>query len=173
MQTKLLEKLAASASWIMAIGRTSFLVVVFLLLVMRSCFTIIRIDGASMDPTLRSGQWVGVDLVTHYFSPWKDGDIAIVRFPGDPIHTLYVKRIIGVPGDKLQLQDGHVVRNGVALTENYLALGTSTFEGPATLPAVVPQNSYIVLGDNRAISNDSRFFGLVASSDLYGKVIAY
>ncbi len=169
----LLEKLARSASWVMWLGRGLFLSVIILLVVMRSLITIIRIDGKSMDPTLANGQWVLIDLVSKRFQPWQEGDVVILRFPGDPIHSLYVKRIIGMPGDTIKIDKGMVSRNGSVLTEPYLALNTMTEEGPVRINGTVPPNQYLVFGDNRFISNDSRFFGYVPKDDLYGKVIQY
>lgn len=166
-----LEKLARSISWIVWLGRGIFFAMVILLIVMRSLITVIRIDGHSMDPTLRDGQWVAVDLISKRFHPWHSGDMAILRFPGDPIHSLYVKRVIGVPGDHLTIADGHLVKNGQVIPEPYLALGTTTEEGVAALPDVVPPDHYLVFGDNRAISNDSRYFGLVPIGDMVGKVL--
>lgn len=133
----------------------------------------VRIDGRSMDPTLTNGQWVMVNLLSKQFTPWGFGDIAILRFPGDPVHSLYVKRIIGVPGDAISLVDGGVKRNGKVIYEPYLANNTATLPGAFNLPDVVPENQYLVFGDNRQISNDSRFFGLVPAHDLVGKVMGY
>jgi len=167
------EKFVRSASWIMWLGRGVFLAVVILLVMMRSVITVIRIDGHSMDPTLQNGQWVFVDLISKRLTTWTNGDIVILRFPGDPLHSLYVKRIIGIPGDQITLIDGKVLRNNKALREPYLSPDTVTENGIVALPSVVPADKYLVLGDNRLISNDSRFFGLVPVSDLVGKVVEY
>ncbi len=114
-----------------------------------------------------------VDLVSERFNPWRSGDVVILRFPGDPIHSWYVKRIIGVPGDRVVIREGAVIRNGKKLAENYLNLSSVSTPGVINLPELVPAGQYLVLGDNRQISNDSRFFGFVPESDLYGKVMGY
>jgi len=97
--------------------------------------------------------------------------VVILRFPGDPIHSIYVKRIIGSPGDKITIDDGKVSRNGTQLDEHYVLAGMETQPGVVVLPESVPEGKYLVFGDNREISNDSRYFGLVPKSELIGKVI--
>lgn len=170
---QMLEKIARSVSWIMWLGRGLFFTVIVALIIMRSVITVIRIDGHSMDPTLRNGQWVAVDLISKHFKPWAEGDIAILKFPGDPIHSLYVKRVIGVPGDHVQISSGVVIRNGQQIFEPYLEPSTITEDGVYSIPEVIPPGQYLVFGDNRLISNDSRFFGLVPIDDFIGKVIGY
>ncbi len=167
------EKFVRSASWVMWLGRGMFFAVIVVLLLMRSVVTVIRIDGHSMDPTLADGEWVIVDLTSKHFQTWQRGDIAILRFPGDPLHSLYVKRVIGLPGDTVQLRNGSVLRNGAVITETYLEPGTPTEEGVVALPDVIPSGEVLVFGDNRSISNDSRYFGLVPEHDLIGKVALY
>lgn len=171
MTESFIERTARSVAWIMWLGRGLFFTVILLLLIMRSVITAIRIDGHSMDPTLRDGQWVFVDLISKYSTGWNEGDVVILRFPGDPIHSIYVKRIIGVPGDRIRIENNRVYRNGILLDEHYIFAGTGTSQGVALLPEVVPADKYIVFGDNREISNDSRYFGLVPKSELIGKVI--
>lgn len=154
----------------MWLGRGIFLCVIMTLLIMRTVVSVIRIDGRSMNPTLRDGQWTGIDLVSKYVRPWQLGDVVMLRFPGDPLRSMYVKRIIGLPGDSIAMRDGRVMRNNVPLEEPYLSAGEQTQPGALPLPKIVPDLSYIVLGDNRQISNDSRFFGVVPASDLIARV---
>jgi signal peptidase I len=168
-----LEKWARSISWIMWFGKGLFFAVIIILILMRSVITVIRVDGHSMDPTLRDGQWVAVDLASNSFKGWDRGDIAILKFPGDPLHSWYVKRVIGLPGDVILIDNGVVTRNGEVLNENYLLPGTLTENGVVDISMQVPTDKYLVLGDNRNISNDSRYFGYVPKSNLYGEVIGY
>lgn len=169
------EKFIRSATWIMWLGRGVFFAVIIVLLLMRTVVTVIRIDGHSMDPTLRSGQWAMVDLISRrfQFQGWQYGDVVILRFPGDPLRSLYVKRVIGLPGDIISLENGRVMRNNVAVVESYVLDGQRTENGVVALPTIVPPKSYIVFGDNRQISNDSRFFGVVPEANLVGKVMFY
>lgn len=168
-----LEKWARSISWIMWFGKSLFFVVIMVLILMRSVITVIRVDGHSMDPTLRDGQWVIVDLLSDKLKSWNRSDIVILKFPGDPLHSWYVKRIIGLPGDQITIENGSVEVNGVIVNENYLLPGTETENGVVDISMNVPDGQYLVLGDNRAISNDSRYFGFVPKSHLYGKVLGY
>lgn len=168
-----LERTVNYASWFMWLGRGLFSAIVIVIILTRSIFTVIRVDGHSMDPTLSNGEWVTVDLISRHFTPWQEGDIAILRFPGDPLHDLYVKRIIGLPGDQIIVSNGTVSRNGLALNESYLSPGTLTEPGPISFPKIIPKDYYLVMGDNRPISNDSRYFGLVPTSDMVGRVVGH
>ncbi|MFA6081791.1 MAG: signal peptidase I [Patescibacteria group bacterium] len=168
-----LEKFATLASWLMLFGRGILLSVILLLIIMRSLITAVKVDGHSMDPTLKDKQWVLVDLVSKNFNSWNRGDVVILRFPGDPLNTWYVKRIIGIPGDQIKIVDDVVYRNNQKITEDYLPSGSITFTGVIDIDGTVPNDQYLVLGDNRQVSNDSRFFGYVPKEDLFGKVIGY
>ena len=116
---------------------------------------------------------MAVDLGSNNFKGWDRGDIAILKFPGDPLNSWYVKRVIGLPGDVILIENGVVTRNGEVLNENYLLPGTLTENGVVDVSMQVPADKYLVLGDNRNISNDSRYFGYVPESNLYGEVIGY
>ncbi len=168
-----LERTVNYTSWFMWLGRGLFLAIVVVIIITRSVFTIMRVDGHSMDPTLANGEWITVDLISKHFTSWKEGDIAILRFPGDPLHDIYVKRVIGLPGDKISVSNGKLIRNGTLLNETYLAPSVATQPGPIPFPRVIPRGYYLVLGDNRPISNDSRYFGLVPSSDMVGVVTGH
>jgi len=129
------------------------------------------IPSGSMEPTLLVGDRIIVDKLSVDWGSINIGDIVVFKAPpaehcGDAVTDL-VKRVIGLPGDRLTSKGNTIYVNGVALRENwphYEPLGTPI--GNVTVPA----NSYFVMGDNHANSCDSRFWGSVPRSDIVGKV---
>ena len=92
------------------------------------------------------------------------GDIVVFRFPGDTSRD-FVKRVVGVPGDTVEIRNGEVFVNGESLHEPYVINGDSSTERPV----VVPEESYYVLGDNRRASQDSRDWGTVPAENIIGR----
>ena len=122
------------------------------------------VPSASMRPTLLPGDYI---LVTPYRDQHRPSrqDVIVFR-SGDKALRFYVKRVIGLPGDYLQLRSGQVVVNGYTLSEPYLyGRGTSG----TVMPQIVPHDCYFVLGDNRQESLDSRAMGLVPLAAVVGK----
>jgi signal peptidase I len=123
-----------------------------------------RVEGQSMEPSLHDNQRLIIEKVSYYVHPPRRGDIIVLRLPNrrsDPL----IKRVIGVPGETVEIRDGRVFIDGEALDEPYL--NVSTYAGLA--PEVVPDDQVFVLGDNRGFSNDSRAFGFVPFSDIVGR----
>jgi signal peptidase I len=123
----------------------------------------IRVDGASMEPTLQSGEFVIVNKLAYFFGEPDVGDIIVFHFPRDPDQE-YIKRVIGLPGDKIEVKDGEVFVNGILLEEEYIA-------APPVYTASldVPADSLFVLGDNRNNSSDSHNWGSVPLDFVIGK----
>jgi signal peptidase I len=131
-----------------------------------------RVYGQSMEPNLHTDQRLIVEklsynaLLRQYlgFSGPDRGDVVVIRLhaQGD---ELLIKRVIGLPGDVVQIQSGQVLVNGQVLTEPYVAGGTAGFFGPTTVPPL----HIFVLGDNRGSSNDSRSFGTISLKDVVGR----
>jgi signal peptidase I len=112
-----------------------------------------RVDGVSMQPTLSSGEFALVDKLTYRWRAPQRGDIIVFRSPDDP-RVDYIKRIIGLPGDKVEVRDGFVWVNGKPLVEPYVPSRMYyTFERQ-----IVPEGSVFVLGDNRNRSYDSHLW---------------
>jgi signal peptidase I len=123
----------------------------------------IRVDGSSMLPTLESGEFVIVNKMAYKIGNPSIGDIIVFRYPRDPKQE-FIKRVIGLPGDNIQIKDGKVYVNGIQLSEPYLA------ERPAYQTNwIVPEDSLFVLGDNRNNSSDSHNWGPVPLSAVIGK----
>ena len=130
------------------------------------------VSGRSMAPTVGSGQMVLVDKITYdFFSPQRE-DIVVFHVPHDPA-KLYIKRIIAIPGDRVQIHGGRVWLNGRALSESYIAAPSDYTMNviPGTRSDLVPPSEYFVLGDNRPTSNDSHRWGLVPRDDIIGRAI--
>ncbi len=113
-------------------------------------FEIILVDGESMYPTLNTDQRVAVEKVSRYFSLPKRGDVIIVLYPDKP--GTYVKRVIGTPGETVEVRDSTVYIDGVPLEEDYI--NKEPYMDMAA--TIVPKDSVFVMGDNRAHSLDSR-----------------
>lgn len=121
------------------------------------------IPSASMEPTLLAGDHILVTRYLPHFGAPSRGDVVVFRCGGD---ELFVKRIAGVPGDRVEIKGTDVIVNGRTLEESYLA----TRADNGSLPAfVVPPGRYFLLGDNREHSLDSRSFGTVAAGDVVGR----
>jgi len=118
-----------------------------------------------MEPNLYDGQLVLVNRARYDFQDPVRGDIIVVRYPGDPESKYYVKRVIGLPGEKVMIQDGKVYINHQLLTERYT--------DAKTLPNgeyMVPDESFFTMGDNRTVSSDSRVWGAAEKRFIMGRV---
>lgn len=125
----------------------------------------IRVDGDSMKPTLASGEYVIVSRLSYRLGTPERGDIIVFHFPRDPQEE-YIKRIIGLPGDEVEVQNGSVFVNGQKLDESYLQVKTDYY-GTWRVPA----GQLFVLGDNRNNSSDSHDWGTVPMDYVVGKAI--
>ncbi|EYE88926.1 signal peptidase [Fervidicella metallireducens AeB] len=130
-------------------------------------FDIIQVSGTSMVPTLHDSDRVAVEKISLYNDNLKHGEI-IIFDPGSKGRGIYIKRIIGLPGDEVEISDGCVYVNGKKLVEDYLKPGTFT-EGDQKLK--VPNDSIFVLGDNREVSEDSRYIGPIPIKNIKGHAI--
>ncbi len=113
------------------------------------------VNGASMEPNFHSGQYVIVDKLSYYFRQPLRGEVVILKFPGDPEKTRYIKRIIGLPGEKITIRDSQIFINDKPIAESYIPKTTET---QPNLERKLGPKEYYVMGDNRENSNDSRVF---------------
>jgi signal peptidase I len=123
----------------------------------------IRVDGASMEPSLQSGEFVIVNKLAYTFGDPAIGDVIVFHFPRDPDQE-YIKRIIGLPGDRVEVRDGEVYVNDQILYEDYIA-ASPVYETTWDVPA----DSLFVLGDNRNNSSDSHNWGPVPIDYVIGE----
>jgi signal peptidase I len=125
----------------------------------------VRVDGFSMIPTLQDGEFVLVSKLHYLFGKPERGDIIVFHYPMDPQQEL-IKRVIGLPGDMVGVQNGRVSVNGQVLDEPYIA-ATPAYSGDWT----VPEGQLFVLGDNRNDSSDSHSWGFLPSEKVVGKAV--
>lgn len=125
-----------------------------------------KFEGTSMLPAIKDGETIYLNDDT---SQLKRGDIIAFHYPKDTSKT-YVKRIIGLPGETVEISEGKVYINGSLLPEPYIDPKNNV--GTLNQPAVILNgNNYFVLGDNRDNSSDSRAWGLVSRNMIYGIVV--
>jgi signal peptidase I len=123
------------------------------------------VHGQSMEPNLHENQRVIVDLVTYHFRAPQRGEIIVLDLPDRKAEPPLIKRVVGLPGEIVEIKGGAVLVNGQKLDEPYLNQLTL-----GNMPAqVVPEAHVFVLGDNRGSSNDSRYFGVVPFGDILGR----
>jgi signal peptidase I len=128
----------------------------------------VKVEGTSMMPSLDDQERIFVNKFVYRLEAIQRGDIVVFRYPRDPSKS-YIKRVIGIAGDRIRIEGGQVYLNDEPLDEDYVP---SVYADQRSYPeTVVPPNSYFVLGDHRTMSNDSRDFGPVKESFIYGKAV--
>lgn len=155
------------------LARDIFLIIVVFILFGVFFVQPVVVEGTSMLPQLHDGERLLVNKLVYYkiqsvsWGHIERGDIVVFWFPNDPDKS-YVKRVIGLPGENVEVRNGKVFINGTELKENYLDA-----EHNQSLPSwpakKVDEHHYFVMGDNRDNSSDSRYWGLVPEKYIYGK----
>lgn len=142
------------------------LVVAFVLaqLVMVGVAQAFQVEQYSMEPTLLPHDRVLVNKLIYRIREPQRGDVIVLRYPRDPGRN-YIKRVVAVPGDTVEIKSGHLHVNGTAVEEMYVNGAPSGDHGPETVPA----GSFFVLGDNRNNSEDSRAFGFLSRAQVVGQ----
>ena len=125
-----------------------------------------RVQGTSMEPLLGDGERIIVNKFVYRLRPIERGDVVVFWYPRDP-SVSFIKRVVGLPGDSVELRAGRLFINGAAVEERYLREGFRSDD--TRLPAEVPRGFYFVLGDHRRSSNDSRSWGGVPERYIYGR----
>ena len=131
----------------------------------------VKVEGTSMMPRLEDQERIFINKFIYRFEPIERGDVVVFRFPRMPARS-YIKRVVGLPGETVRVVAGQVFVNGRRLTESYVLAHYRDQQSHG--PVVVPPGEFYVLGDHRNSSNDSRMWGTVPRSYVYGKaVLAY
>jgi signal peptidase I len=127
-----------------------------------------RVQGTSMEPLLLDGERIVVNKFIYRFQPIERGDVVVFWYPRDP-SVSFIKRVVGLPGDLVEMQGGRLVVNGMPVREDYLP--ESFRDGDSLPPTEVRKGYYFVLGDHRRSSNDSRSWGEVPEKYIYGRAV--
>lgn len=151
-------------------ARDLLLSVVIAIIVILFLYQPVKVEGTSMMPALSDQERIFINkfIYRFHFGDIERGDMVVFWYPQDPSKS-YIKRVIGVPGDQIEIDRGTVILNGRALSENYVpAEYRDQFSYPLT---VVGPDEYFVMGDHRSSSNDSRSWGTVPRRFIYGKAV--
>lgn len=129
------------------------------------------IRGQSMEPNFQDGDYLIIDEISYRFEAPERGDVIVFKYPRNPTQR-YIKRIIGLPGETVEIKDGEVViynqNQAKQLNENnYLPASILT---PGSARVQLKPDEYFVLGDNRSVSFDSRSWGVLPKEDIVGRV---
>ena len=128
----------------------------------------VRVEGTSMLPMLEDQDRLFINKIAYRVGDIHRGDVVVFEYPRDHAKS-YIKRVIALPGDRLRIDDGRVYVNGQYLAEPYVPSRFSDDRSQREM--VLPPNEYFVMGDHRSISSDSREFGPVDRSLIYGKAV--
>src|SRR5579862_5320133 len=156
----------AALSWMRDLLLSVFIAIVVILFLYQP----VKVEGTSMMPSLIDQERIFINKYVYRFglANVARGDMVVFWFPGDPTKS-YIKRVIGVPGDTVEVKDGNVVVNGEALAESYVPQAYR--DHFSMVQKTVRADEYFVLGDHRSSSNDSRSWGMVPRSFIYGKAV--
>lgn len=133
------------------------------------------VKGASMEPNFHDHEYLIIDELSYRFNNPERGQVIVFRYPRNP-QEYFIKRVIGLPGEQVQIKEGQVIifneahPEGFVINEQYLSGDLITFDA-SDIKATVGPDEYFVLGDNRSASKDSRNFGPVSRSFITGKVL--
>lgn len=128
----------------------------------------VKVEGTSMAPLLSDQERIFINKFVYRFEPIERGDVVVFWYPLDRSKS-FIKRVVGLPGETIELRRGHLFLNDHELTESYVP--ASFFDGSSYGPLQIPAGSYFVMGDHRDSSNDSRMFGAVPREFIYGKAV--
>ena len=149
------------------IKEISVYVIIILIIILLKIYVIspIRVNGTSMDPTLENGDIMILNKIGYRITKIKRFDIVVIKYKDE----LLIKRVIGLPGEKIKYVNNTLYVNGKKLDEEFDKTYTYNFSLKEIGSTTVPDDSYFVLGDNREVSKDSRSIGFIDREDIVGK----
>ena len=141
----------------------TILLTVIIFLVLNTATGRFQVRGSSMEPTLHDGQYLVIAKLVYWIHPPERGDVIVFQPPNNPSDD-YIKRVVGLPGEELEIRDGRVWADGVVVEESYIT-NPGSYSGAWHLE----DGEYFVLGDNRDNSSDSHSWGLLPRENIVGK----
>ncbi|NLG23806.1 MAG: signal peptidase I [Clostridiales bacterium] len=151
--------------WAMALA----IAVVAALIIRTFLYTVISVDGPSMQDTLYTGDRLIVTIADMKLTGPQRFDVVICHFPRSEWTKQYVKRVIGLPGETIEVRDGVTLINGQPIDEPFLSPDKVTRYKRANFgPVEIPEGNYFVMGDHRDDSNDSRSVGTITTNEMIG-----
>ena len=128
----------------------------------------VKVEGTSMAPLLSDQERIFINKFVYRFEPIHRGDVVVFWYPLDRSQS-FIKRVIGLPGQTLEIREGELYVNGKHVAEPYVP--PNYFDDSSYGPIRIPPDEYFVMGDHRDSSNDSRIFGPVPQKYIYGKAV--
>ena len=149
-------------------GRDLLIAIGLALVIIVFLYQPVKVEGTSMAPLLSDQERIFINKFVYRFEPIERGDVVVFWYPLD--HTKsFIKRVVGLPGETVQIRQGALYVNGKTVPEPYVP---PQYEDMSDFgPVRVPKDSFFVLGDHRISSNDSRVFGPVSSRYIYGRAV--
>jgi signal peptidase I len=161
--------IGSAFSWVRDLAFSVLIAVVLIVFIYQP----VKVEGTSMMPALTDQERIFINKFTYRFGLGSigRGDTVVFWYPQDPSKS-YIKRVIGLPGDRVRIEDGEVYVNGEPLNEDYVpAENRDHASWHNGREEVVPPGKYFVLGDHRNSSSDSRAWGFVPRNSIYGKAV--
>lgn len=140
----------------------------FALIIIIFLYQPVKVEGTSMAPLLSDQERIFINKFVYHFEPIERGDVVVFWYPLDRSKS-FIKRVIGLPGDTIDIRDGHLYLNGNEMAEPYVP--ASYLDASSYAPRTLGPDEYFVMGDHRDSSNDSRMFGPVPRQYIYGKAV--
>jgi signal peptidase I len=138
------------------------------LVIMIFLYQPVKVEGTSMAPLLSDQEHIFINKIVYRFEPIDRGDVVVFWYPLDRSKS-FIKRVVALPGETLEIRFGHVYINGKEVAEPYVP--ANYLDGSSYGPVKIPEGNYFVMGDHRDSSNDSRVFGPVGRNFIYGKAV--
>jgi signal peptidase I len=163
------SSLWGALSWVRDLAFSVLIAVVLIVFIYQP----VKVEGTSMTPTLQNDERIFINKFTYRFglASIARGDTVVFWYPQDPTKS-YIKRVIGVPGDRIRVDAGQVYVNGQLLDEDYVPpINRDSVSWRDGEEQVVPKDRYFVLGDHRNSSSDSRTWGYVPREKIYGRAV--
>lgn len=149
-------------------GRDAAIAVGLAVIIIVFLYQPVQVEGTSMAPLLTDQERIFINKFVYRFEPIHRGDVVTFWYPLDTSQS-FIKRVIGLPGDTIEIKAGELCVNGKHVDEPYVP--ARYFDDSSYGPITIPEDEYFVMGDHRDSSNDSRIFGPVARKYIYGKAV--